>query len=222
MFGAIKTCSRGNQPFRQMFTATQAARALRPFYFAVHPDLFGSHPEIRSINEESLKVLNGYLDGLFCAPLRLPQPVTLTFFVRPSKIAATASTTSCASFRRVQLQLNTGDACDAVRRVLEEFQLSTEDLQPSRNQRHSGNNSSVHPVDWQFFYKMYRSNLDPFNSAYQQQHQQMWQSFGRTKKKPTPKPTSLTEALSQYAKDSATLTRREAAIKVANRRCVAN
>lgn len=38
--------------------------ALRPFYFAVHPDFFGKHPLERLTNEESLKVLSDHLESL--------------------------------------------------------------------------------------------------------------------------------------------------------------
>lgn len=37
-------------------SSQQAAVALRPFYFAVHPDRFANNPEIRAHNERSLQV----------------------------------------------------------------------------------------------------------------------------------------------------------------------
>jgi hypothetical protein len=37
-------------------TSQQAQVALRPFYFAVHPDRFATDPEVRSQNEKSLQV----------------------------------------------------------------------------------------------------------------------------------------------------------------------
>lgn len=48
---------------RQLSSA-QTKAALKPFYFAVHPDLFGQYPIQRSINEDSLKRLNSYLEDL--------------------------------------------------------------------------------------------------------------------------------------------------------------
>ncbi|CAG5114783.1 unnamed protein product [Candidula unifasciata] len=45
------------------FTARDASAALKPFYFIVHPDLFGQHPAERAVNENSLKLLNEYLTG---------------------------------------------------------------------------------------------------------------------------------------------------------------
>ena len=71
-------------------TSSEALRALRPFYLAVHPDLFAHHPQERSTNEDSLKRLNSYLDALESGcgqghvtthALR-PKPIHLTFFIR--------------------------------------------------------------------------------------------------------------------------------------------
>lgn len=77
-------------------TSSEALRALRPFYLAVHPDLFPQHPQERTTNEDSLKKLNSYLDALVVsgcgqgggtavrsvAPSVRPKPIQLTFFVR--------------------------------------------------------------------------------------------------------------------------------------------
>lgn len=77
-------------------TSSEALRALRPFYLAVHPDLFPQHPRERSTNEDSLKKLNSYLDALVVSgcgqgertvtPVALagrrPKPIQLTFFVK--------------------------------------------------------------------------------------------------------------------------------------------
>ena len=77
-------------------TSSEALRALRPFYLAVHPDLFPQHPRERSTNENSLKKLNSYLDALVMsgcgqgestvtpvAPAgRRPKPIQLTFFIK--------------------------------------------------------------------------------------------------------------------------------------------
>lgn len=36
---------------------------IRPFYFLVHPDLFGRFPQEQKVNEQSMKVLNSYIDS---------------------------------------------------------------------------------------------------------------------------------------------------------------
>ncbi|MEQ2209007.1 hypothetical protein XENOCAPTIV_022265 [Xenoophorus captivus] len=66
-------------------SGAEAASALRPFYFAVHPDFFGQYPYEREVNENSLKRLNGYLENLQKPGSNLARPTELTFFVRDTK-----------------------------------------------------------------------------------------------------------------------------------------
>ncbi|XP_021346946.1 T-cell activation inhibitor, mitochondrial-like [Mizuhopecten yessoensis] len=61
----------------------ETATALRPFYFVVHPDLFGQHPKERKVNEESLKRLHEYLTSL--RKTGTATPTELVFFVRPQQ-----------------------------------------------------------------------------------------------------------------------------------------
>uniref|UniRef100_A0A8D0GAN2 DUF4460 domain-containing protein n=1 Tax=Sphenodon punctatus TaxID=8508 RepID=A0A8D0GAN2_SPHPU len=63
-------------------SGADAINALRPFYFAVHPDFFGQHPKERAINENSLKRLNGYLENLQKPGFNSFKPARLTFYVR--------------------------------------------------------------------------------------------------------------------------------------------
>uniref|UniRef100_A0A8C6XYU5 DUF4460 domain-containing protein n=1 Tax=Naja naja TaxID=35670 RepID=A0A8C6XYU5_NAJNA len=63
-------------------SGADAINALRPFYFAVHPDFFGQHPREREINENSLKRLNGYLENLQKPGFRSFKPTQLTFYIR--------------------------------------------------------------------------------------------------------------------------------------------
>ena len=53
----------------------------RPFYFLVHPDLFGKHPEAQEQNEKSLKTLKNYVD--FLTERKIPNPKDVTFFIKP-------------------------------------------------------------------------------------------------------------------------------------------
>lgn len=72
-----------------VLTPSEALRALRPFYMAVHPDLFSQFPREKAANEESLKRLNSYLDALenqdhvIHNTQRRPQPINLIFFIHP-------------------------------------------------------------------------------------------------------------------------------------------
>ena len=74
-------------------TSSEALQALRPFYLAIHPDLFTQFPYERATNEDSLKKLNSYLDALesecgqnhsTSSSLR-PKPIQLTFFIKGGK-----------------------------------------------------------------------------------------------------------------------------------------
>uniref|UniRef100_A0AC34QG38 DUF4460 domain-containing protein n=1 Tax=Panagrolaimus sp. JU765 TaxID=591449 RepID=A0AC34QG38_9BILA len=62
-------------------SAQQAAAALRPFYFAVHPDRFGQDPKIRQKNEKSLQIFNGYLNELFPNTSTTIKPVKVEFSI---------------------------------------------------------------------------------------------------------------------------------------------
>lgn len=54
--------------------------ALRPFFFTVHPDLFGRFPKEQAVNEHSIKLLNEYIEKLNSRQEVLP--VSLVFFLR--------------------------------------------------------------------------------------------------------------------------------------------
>ncbi|KAK6632343.1 hypothetical protein RUM44_007384 [Polyplax serrata] len=69
-------------PFYRSLSSTEVSTALRPFYFSVHPDLFGQFPEERSINENSLKQLSSYLESV--QQNRVAKPLTLKFYLRPN------------------------------------------------------------------------------------------------------------------------------------------
>ncbi|XP_022337002.2 T-cell activation inhibitor, mitochondrial-like [Crassostrea virginica] len=80
--GLLATCSFYNVALRisRRLTVSEAATALRPFYFTVHPDLFGQHPKERSINEDSLKKLHQYIFAL--RKQESVAPTNLTFFAK--------------------------------------------------------------------------------------------------------------------------------------------
>ncbi|XP_076470451.1 T-cell activation inhibitor, mitochondrial-like isoform X2 [Babylonia areolata] len=61
-------------------TTQEVSAALRPFYFSVHPDLFGQFPNERAVNEDSLKQLSEYVMSLQVSGKA--RPIQLTFFVR--------------------------------------------------------------------------------------------------------------------------------------------
>lgn len=67
----------------RQFTSSQLQTALRPFFFMVHPDLFGKFPEQRAINENSLQVLSAHLESLQRRSYALQSnPPNLPFYLR--------------------------------------------------------------------------------------------------------------------------------------------
>ncbi|XP_060063105.1 T-cell activation inhibitor, mitochondrial-like [Ylistrum balloti] len=90
----------------------ETATALRPFYFVVHPDLFGQHPREREINEESLKKLHEYLTSL--QKTGKATPTELVFYVRPQKNK---------DLRSVKLHLNSESLRSTVTSVLSSVHL---------------------------------------------------------------------------------------------------
>ena len=67
---------------KRCLTAPEVSTALRPFYFLVHPDLFGKYPKEQTENEKSLQVLKNYVDTLVHNKQR-PNPKEVKFFVKP-------------------------------------------------------------------------------------------------------------------------------------------
>ena len=69
-------------PSRRWLTGTEVSTALRPFYFLVHPDLFGKYPKEQTENDKSLKILKNYVETLVHDKNR-PNPKEVKFFVKP-------------------------------------------------------------------------------------------------------------------------------------------
>lgn len=65
----------------RFLTNSEVSTALRPFYFLVHPDLFGKHPPEQVENEKNLKTLKNYVDTL--VNKERPNPKNVNFFVLP-------------------------------------------------------------------------------------------------------------------------------------------
>uniref|UniRef100_A0A914X524 DUF4440 domain-containing protein n=1 Tax=Plectus sambesii TaxID=2011161 RepID=A0A914X524_9BILA len=106
---------------RRHLTASEAAVALRPFYFAVHPDRFARVPEIRQQNERSLQAFNGYLNSLYVDRVVADgtTPLKLKFSVWNKKAEI---------YEAVALQLVGRDPSNVVRTALESCKLPTTHL----------------------------------------------------------------------------------------------
>lgn len=113
----------GLNTIRQISSA-EIATALRPFYFVVHPDLFGRHPEQRSINEESLKHLSAHLEASQHQRQPSSSPKTLSFYVRD-----TDSKIRQDKFKLIRINIERRrDAKTIIKDILETCSLSTEYL----------------------------------------------------------------------------------------------
>ncbi|XP_042226480.1 T-cell activation inhibitor, mitochondrial-like isoform X2 [Homarus americanus] len=65
-------------------SSAQVTTALRPFYFLVHPDLFGQHPRAQHVNDAFLTLLNSHLDSLINH--EKPRPLSLQFYIKNKKM----------------------------------------------------------------------------------------------------------------------------------------
>jgi hypothetical protein len=68
---------------RRFITANQAATALRPFFFCVHPDRFAKMPDLAQKNTKALQAFNGYLNELFPdnKQRRIQPPIRVNFSI---------------------------------------------------------------------------------------------------------------------------------------------
>lgn len=149
-------------------SGAEAVNALRPFYFAVHPDFFGQHPREREVNENSLKRLNGYLENLQKPGSRSVQPMKLTFYVRDTKDGGDEHTGVLPSgFRSVSFTLHTSDVLSTVMNVLASCSLPVEhmkDLKGSSEACKSRAEPGVvfyRPIRWDKSYYSFTGFRDP-------------------------------------------------------------
>lgn len=111
--------SKGNCLFnfcRRSLTTSEAATALRPFYFAVHPDLFGQHPKERGINEESLKKLNEYVSALHS--VGYARPTEVIFYLKISD-----DNKGFPVFKRIEISLFSRDLRTTIKTILKACNL---------------------------------------------------------------------------------------------------
>ncbi|KAJ1352347.1 hypothetical protein KIN20_008667 [Parelaphostrongylus tenuis] len=94
------------------------AIALRPFYFAVHPDRFARNPRIREQNEKSLQIFNGYLNDLF--------PVSTN--IRPTSIRFSIVNGKKDGFEDIEITLSGTDPVTIVKQALKSCRLPTHEI----------------------------------------------------------------------------------------------
>uniref|UniRef100_A0A6Q2XHY8 T cell activation inhibitor, mitochondrial n=1 Tax=Esox lucius TaxID=8010 RepID=A0A6Q2XHY8_ESOLU len=157
---------------QRTLSGADAINALRPFYFAVHPDFFGQHPREREVNENSLKRLNGYLESLQKPGTRSVKPTKLTFYVRETKEKIEYQQDIIPSgFRSVSFTLQTKDVLSTVMDVLLSCSLSIEHMKelkaspaesPQGREPVAGSgNPFYRPIKWDKTYYSFTGFRDP-------------------------------------------------------------
>ncbi|XP_075068495.1 T-cell activation inhibitor, mitochondrial-like [Mixophyes fleayi] len=147
-------------------SGADAVNALRPFYFAVHPDFFGQHPREREVNENSLKRLNGYLENLQKPGLRSHKPAQLTFYIRETEQNSEndQESTKELEFRPVSFTLDTRDLLSTVLGILNSCRLSTDHVQSLTEVIDSSKRSTstfYRPIKWDKTYYSFTGFKDP-------------------------------------------------------------
>ncbi|XP_075212221.1 T-cell activation inhibitor, mitochondrial-like isoform X1 [Lycorma delicatula] len=99
-------------------TSGEVSTALRPFYFNVHPDLFGQFPSERAVNENSLQILSSFLENI--QQNRYIRPTTVKFYLKPQK-----SVTGKVYLKSVNIQLSQSDVRKTVVSILSSCNLPT-------------------------------------------------------------------------------------------------
>lgn len=149
---------------QRALSGAEAVNALRPFYFAVHPDFFGQHPREREVNENSLKRLNGYLESLQRPGARSVQPMKLTFYVRDTKDGRDEQDLLASGFRSVSFTLHSSDVLSTVVNVLKSCSLPVEHMkQLSKTQKTSPDTAVpfYRPIKWDKTYYTFTGFRDP-------------------------------------------------------------
>ncbi|KAI9520778.1 hypothetical protein NQZ68_013183 [Dissostichus eleginoides] len=153
---------------QRALSGAEAVTALRPFYFAVHPDFFGQHPMEREVNETSLKRLNSYLDHLQKPGSHSVRPMKLTFYVRDTKDSSDVQPDLLASgFRSVSFTLHTYDVLSTVLNVLKSCSLPTEHMKDLKTSVETskrppeGGVPFYRPIRWHKSYYSFTGFKDP-------------------------------------------------------------
>ncbi|XP_014475492.1 PREDICTED: T-cell activation inhibitor, mitochondrial isoform X1 [Dinoponera quadriceps] len=118
MYCSLGRCFCRRDAVRALSTG-EVSTALRPFYFTVHPDLFGQYPTQRTVNENSLKQLSSILETLQQKqPIR---PTILPFYLRSKD----EKEVRAGKFTLVKIQLKERDLRQAILSILKACDLPT-------------------------------------------------------------------------------------------------
>ncbi|CAK1540600.1 unnamed protein product [Leptosia nina] len=102
--------------FHRSLSSAEVSTALRPFYFHVHPDLFGKYPEQRKINEISLQQLSALLEAQQSSRnIHIP---VLPFYLRKKDMPE-------GQFELVKIKLDSKNIRETVVKILSACDIST-------------------------------------------------------------------------------------------------
>ncbi|XP_053978970.1 T-cell activation inhibitor, mitochondrial isoform X2 [Hylaeus anthracinus] len=118
MICALGRCFYKRDAVRALSTG-EVSTALRPFYFTVHPDLFGQYPTQRTVNENSLKQLSSIIENL--QQQRPVRPTTLPFYLRSKD----EKEVKAGKFTLVKIQLKEKDLRQTILSILKTCDLPT-------------------------------------------------------------------------------------------------
>ncbi|CAH3027700.1 unnamed protein product [Porites evermanni] len=145
-------------------SSAQTKAALKPFYFAVHPDLFGQYPIQRSINEDSLKKLNSYLEDL--QKKKPVNPTHLMFYLKND--TATALEEGSEIFKTVRVSLFSRDVYFTISHILKTCGMM-EDLVTLHQNNRDSKLSVALPYDapnhWLHVYQQFSDRQSPVDLA---------------------------------------------------------
>lgn len=153
-------------------SSAQTKAALKPFYFAVHPDLFGQYPLQRSINEDSLKRLNSYLEDL--QKKNPVNPTHLMFYLKND--TATSLEEGLDLFKTVRVSLFSRDVQFTISHILKTCGM-LEDLVTLHQNNKKPKVSVALPYDaphhWLNVYKQFSDRQSPVDLAQLQRNSRL-------------------------------------------------
>lgn len=129
----ISCCQCAGGVLCRYLSSAEVSTALRPFYFSVHPDLFGKYPEQRKINENSLQQLSALIEAQQSSRRMSIPP--LSFYLRQKDMAE-------GEFKLVRIQLNSSDVRETVVKVLSACDISTKYIDKIPKSPQKNNNFS--------------------------------------------------------------------------------
>lgn len=134
--------------FCRSLSSAEVSTALRPFYFSVHPDLFGKYPEQRKINENSLQQLSALIEAQQSSRnMSIPE---LSFYLRQKDMPE-------GNFKLVKIYLNSKNVRETVVKILNACDIPTNYV--DKIPRSSSKNDN-RKIDFTRAYEEYNSEFE--------------------------------------------------------------